>query len=90
MNRTEPSSEDARPVDPSAPGGDRSREAGEGKASEAAGSAGAARRQAENGPDLDRDRYHRFDHGDAKDLRRDRQRDEADGDSPVGMPREEQ
>lgn len=81
---------DATPAAPSQPGGDRSREAGEGKESEAAGGAGDARRQAENGPDLDRDRYHRFDHGEAKDLRHQRQCDEADGDGPVGMPREEQ
>lgn len=71
------------------PEGDRSREAGEGKVSEAAGGAGAARRQTENGPDLDRDRYHRFDLEAMQDLREERRIEDADGEAPP-PPRAEQ
>ncbi|KPF72481.1 hypothetical protein IP88_10015 [alpha proteobacterium AAP81b] len=52
-------------------GEDRSAAAGEGKESEAAGSAGAAREAIEKGPDNDRDRYQAFDKDDVRRTRRD-------------------
>lgn len=50
-------------------GGKPATEAGEGKPSEA-GTAGAARDAAENGPDNDRDRWHAFDADAARKTRR--------------------